>query len=626
MTRTFLISIFALLFILSCESGSNSKPYLREPKNIFVVDNVVSCNETDAPSYVLFVLDTGRDFLGRIKLINGCLGTAVSDFTDNKSPGESGLLVGRDANGLAVLSTKSGYSVATGAFDGQKQELLIKKISKTFEYIGDSSLENHDIRTPLDFIVSDILILDGNYLITGYSIKLSKAITALYTSEGKKLLEKEQNIEINKPACSGNICFATEKNGNGLYSFTNSLEISKFVLPEKYSTSGNIKNVWTLSDNRFLVSLEKVLLLINDNIVINSIDIPGQISVLSASSVKYKTSSDFKLITQEKFLEKVEVSLNQPDLNFASDSDIETDDSDIPVNQDSDIPNPDNGTDSDTSDTLLLDAEKSDVLWLTLSDGRVISYDLEHNGWMIKPSSYETPSVEKIEYPTADNKIKIEYLKVIRGLFFYQTYIASYESYLANSSSKTGVVGFNGELFSDEFAVFSDLSIDFMTDKLLVFPNKNGCEPQILTITEIASSTILGIAPDENFLKNISCFEGFVKYAIYPADNYLVERIDQFLNHHETRAGEIALDKSYPIYNDDFVEFSIKRYSENKTPAGTSFRFSIKPGFTFKGWVSESYISEMIPVVNGGVILFVPTRSRIYEFDPANESVNHTFQ
>ncbi|HSW60009.1 MAG TPA: hypothetical protein VLJ60_04385, partial [bacterium] len=143
-------------------------------------------------------------------------------------------------------------------------------------------------------------------------------------------------------------------------------------------------------------------------------------------------------------------------------------------------------------------------------------------------------------------------------------------------------------------------------------------ENAVFSITEVVSSSQLGIKIDKYKDQIEKCYGDPFNYAIFPKERYSVSRESYYGSEFAGKGIELAADSEGGefSFSDDYVGISIKRTTDDViTEKETSFFIKLNPGVPFAGFSSSDVSTFMANPASGKVLLFSPLTRRIIEYD-----------
>lgn len=626
------IYIFILLLTLLFAGCDNSSAgYELHSVSALTLSPLTAQCSSGAESYLLFVADEEKEET-RVKLIDGCSGSFISNFND-PFDGSSGLLVDGAIQALAAVPAEEGNGIVlavagTGTIDPTDINSKKGSFLRFYDMIAISNITEEnvsEIATP-----DMILFLDSQ----GKTISGITASYAFSVSSDLKEMKNEGDVSslpINY-ACHEEYCVIQAKDGS-LYKHVAGELISSI----DFGVAEPIQGVFSLNKSRWAVTTNERVYLFNiDLLPAGELVMPLFVKPTSVTYLEVEDSFFYRLLSADSASEKVGLSIEET--GTADDSDVtEVSDSD----ESYEFP------DDDSLPDGVVDAEKHDIIVVATKNGGMMLFDMDSDGWMVRHfTSADSLSDEEIarrndmkpflyryfrRYPDdektdSENAPILTELQVIRNIQFPIQYTAVFEGVSQQLTSNSGQFDSAAMVLGDKTLSFADYTLNSGEARLLVTNKRNDTDECTIPPSEAVSMGIDSTLSDhllqvsmDKYAESVNdCFGPLLSYSLYPDSRYLISLIDPLFRTYETIGDEFPAGSSGDFtHSDAFADFRVEKVDDSlDTESGVTHIITIKPSIYYLGYQSDEMFEWSRQPLQGRLLLFSKTKRYIVDYDP----------
>jgi len=598
-------------------------------------------------SYLLFVADEEKDET-RIKLIDGCSGSFISNF-DDPFDGDTGLLVDGAVQALAAApkaTEEKGIVLAlagTGTINPADKESKKGSFLRFYDMNSVTDVQQEKVS---EFAMPDlVLFLDTQgETFTGITEKYAFTVN-------KDFSKTEQNgdiasIPVNY-ACHEQYCILQTKDGL-LYKHAAGEALASIDL----GVTEEISGVFALNKEHWAVSTDTKVYLFNaDLLPVGELWMPLLVHASSVTYLEVEDSFYYRLLSADSAKEKVTLSIEETTVYGESDTDVIEETPDIDE-ESYEFP------DDDSLPDGVEDAKTHDIIVVSTQNGGMMLFDMDNDGWMVRHfTSDDALSPEEIirrnnmkpflyryfrRYPdddTTDHEtapILME-LKVLRNLQYTIQYTSVFEGVSQLLTSHSGQFDSGAMVLGDKTLSFKDYNLHSGEGRLLITSKRNvnsSCTiPPSATVSmgiegEL-SEHLLQVSMDKYADSVNACFGPLLSYSLYPQNRYLISLIDPLFRTYETIGDEFpsgSADGEF-THSDSFTDFRIEKSDDAvATMPGVTHLLTIKPSIYYLGYQSRVVFEWSRQPINGRLLLFSRTKRYIVDYDPLEQIVIHNFK
>ncbi|MCK5808589.1 hypothetical protein KAH37_06365 [bacterium] len=646
MKRILLVALLLLSLVWFAGCDKSSSEYdLHSVSSLTLSPFMTNCS-SGIDSYLLFVADEEREET-RVKLIDGCSGSFVSNF-DDPFDGDTGLLVDGAVQALAAAEKEEGEVgivlalAGTGTINPADNEGKKGSFLRFYSMSAITDIPQEGVKEIALSEVTRFLDTQGT-LFTGVTE------TSAYTVDkdfSKIAVDGNfPTIPVNY-ACHEKYCLLHTKDGL-LYKHTAStpLESIDVGITEK------IRGVFSINKERWAISTESSVYLFDSELLpVVELKMPEMVKAASVTYLEVEDSFYYRLLAADSASEKVALSIEETTAYGESDEDInETPDID---DESYEFP------DDDTLPDSVFDAKKHDIIVVATQNGAMLLFDIDSDGWMVRHFTSDDPlSSEEIirrnrmqpflyryfrRYPDDDETEAttapfLTDLQVRRNLHYTIQYTAVFEGVSQLLTSHAGQFDDSAMVLGDKTLSFADYNLHPGEGRLLITSKRNlnsACTiPPSATISmgieSELSEHLLQVSMDSYADSVNACFGPLLSYSLYPENRYLISLIDPLFRTYETIGDEFPAGSggSDFTHSDILSDFRIEKGDDSiKTMPGVTHILTIKPSIYYLGYQSRQVFEWSRQPIPGRLLLFSMTRRYIADYDPLEQILINDFK
>jgi hypothetical protein len=635
-----LLSAVILLIVLSSCDSSSQEYFFEQPASFSVLKGSKCLNGT--VSYMGFVVDNTQKYGARLMKISGCSSKIDKDFKD-ETDDKTGIYIGGTgiSSDQMVIDKEVIFATASSGYaefehwKNKDEKLRLDKHSGRIVFRKMNADMKHDDSFNrsilLDFYPSIVKAYKGDgFFFSGSRFGRNYLGFADVTGKGD---HKEIILVVSDIAVAGDLIYIFDSTSGSVYEIDSLLEpVLKLTDPDLIGAG-----MTAISQNRIVFYNKNDIRVVNSALdTVKTVKMFEGNDISSVTSVKYDETFEYRDFSKEKMNEFVKIYEKEEE----EDSDIA--DEDVIAKEDDN----DEVSDEDTAfdDEKVIDASEGDVLWIASKKGNVMAYDMKNSSWIVikysesealsNPDYYNEmrPYIDSTytTYPKngrtdPSNAPYISSVYAVRGIPHSLTYKFIYEGIFEETLSGNGSLNEERTVLTDKTVDFEKFSINPTTDYITLLNRINSVdcvipwnENAVFSITEVVSSSQLGVKIDKYKDQIEKCYGDPFNYAIFPKERYSVSRESYYGSEFAGKGIELPADSEGGefSFSDDYVGISIKRTTDDVvTEKETSFFIKLNPGVPFAGFSSSDVSTFMANPASGKVLLFSPLTRRIVEYD-----------